>query len=422
MNTAIVGVNWGDEGKGRMVDLLSGEYDYVVRYQGGNNAGHTVVNDKGEFKLNLLPSGIFRENTINVMGSGMVVDLKHLYNEIADLRSKGIVITPENLKVSDKAVICMPYHVVQDGLEEGRLGDMKYGSTQRGIAPVYGDKYLKKTMKMGDIIDGIDYSERLKSLVDYKNMIFKAYGAEEISYDEMKEWLEKYGSFAGQFVTDTGKVLREAEKQGKKILFEAQLGALRDVDYGIYPFTSSSNSIAAYAPIGCGAPSLKVDSVVGIVKAYSSCVGEGAFVSEMFGEEAETLRKAGGEYGAATGRPRRVGAFDIPATRYGVQVQGATEIALTKIDVLSIFDKIPVCTKYELNGKIIEDFPYPGLADACKSVIEYVPGWKCDISHARKWDDLPKEAQDYINLIEENIGCKITYVSVGAKREEYLVK
>ena len=249
MNTAIVGVNWGDEGKGRMVDLLSGEYDYVVRYQGGNNAGHTVVNDKGEFKLNLLPSGIFRENTVNVMGSGMVVDLKHLYNEISDLRSKGIVITPENLKISDKAVICMPYHVLQDGLEEGRLGDMKYGSTQRGIAPVYGDKYLKKTMKMGDLISGIDYSARLRSLVEYKNMIFKAYGAEEISYDEMKEWLEKYASFVAPFVTDTGKVLREADKQGKKILFEAQLGALRDVDYGIYPFTSSSNSIAAYAEL-----------------------------------------------------------------------------------------------------------------------------------------------------------------------------
>ncbi len=422
MNTAIVGVNWGDEGKGRMVDLLSGEYDYVVRYQGGNNAGHTVVNDKGEFKLNLLPSGIFRENTVNVMGSGMVIDLKHLCNEIGNLRSKGIKITSENLKISDKAVICMPYHVTQDGLEEGRLGDMKFGSTQRGIAPVYGDKYLKKTMKMGDLISGVDYSERLKGLVDYKNMIFKAYGADEIDFEEMKKWLEEYGSFAAEFITDTGKVLMDADRAGKKILFEAQLGALRDIDFGIYPFTSSSNSIAAYAPIGCGAPSLKVDSVVGIVKAYSSCVGEGAFVSELFGDEAKTLRDAGGEYGAATGRPRRVGAFDIPATKYGVEVQGATEIALTKIDVLSIYDKIPVCTKYELRGEVIDYFPYPSLADECKPIIEYMPGWKCDISSARKWEDLPIEAQNYINMIEENIGCKITYVSVGAKREEYLVK
>lgn len=421
MKTAIVGINWGDEGKGRMVDLLSSEYDYVVRYQGGNNAGHTVMNERGEFILNLLPSGILREGVVNVMGSGMVIDLAHLAHEIDTLKQKGISVTPDNLKISDKATICAPYHVSQDCLEEERLADKKYGSTRRGIAPVYGDKYMKKTLRMGDLTDGISFKERLYDILEFKNMQFKVYNS-AINAEEIFAWFNKYASIFAPFVTDTGKVLYDAEKQGKNILFEAQLGALRDIDYGIFPFTTSSNTLASYAPIGSGAPSLTLDSIVGVVKAYSSCVGEGPFTVEMFGEEAEKLRKAGGEYGAATGRPRRVGAFDIPATKYGIRVQGATEIALTKIDVLSEYDEIPVCTGYELNGKVYDEFPFSGYLDDCKPVIEYVEGWKSDISGARSWEDLPKKAQDYILIIERNVGCKIKYVSVGAHREQYLIK
>ncbi len=421
MNTAIVGINWGDEGKGRMVDLLSIDYDYVVRYQGGNNAGHTVMNERGEFILNLLPSGILREGVVNVMGSGMVINLEHLEKEIALLRDKGVKITPDNLKISDKATICAPYHVQQDCLEEDRLKDKKFGSTRRGISPVYGDKYMKKTLRMGDLADGVSFEERLNDILEFKNMFFKVYD-KQIDTDEIKKWFKKYAEMFAPFVTDTGKILYQADSMNKNILFEAQLGALKDIDYGIFPFTTSSNTIASYAPIGSGAPALKLDSVVGVVKAYSSCVGEGPFAVEMFGEEADKLRKAGGEYGAATGRPRRVGAFDIPATKYGVQVQGATQIALTKIDVLSDYDKIPICTGYELNGVVYDEFPYSGYLDECKPVIEYINGWKEDISNVRSWEDLPQAAKDYILIIERNIGCNIKYISVGAHREQYLVK
>ena len=294
MNTAVVGINWGDEGKGRMVDLMSERYDVVVRYQGGNNAGHTVVNPRGKFILNLLPSGILRPEVVCVMGSGMVVDLRHLHDEIERLRAQGIVITPDNLKISDRATICMPYHVMQDCLEEDRLKDKKFGSTRRGIAPVYADKYMKKTLRTGDLIYKNNINERLSDLVEWKNITFGGYG-EKISSEETEEWLRVYGEFAKPFVCDTSEYLLSAQKSGKNIMFEAQLGALRDIDFGIYPMTSSSNTIAAYAPIGSGVPSIKLDVVLGIVKAYSSCVGEGWFVSELFGDEAKKLRDAGGE-------------------------------------------------------------------------------------------------------------------------------
>ena len=422
MLTSIVGINWGDEGKGRMVDLLSEEYDIVCRYQGGNNAGHTVVNDRGKFILNLLPSGILRENVVNVMGNGMVIDLEHLHHELQRLRDGGIIITPANLKISDKAVICMPYHRLLDCLEEDRLGDAKYGSTRRGISPVYGDKYMKKALRMGDLLHRDIYTAILENLVAYKNLtIQNVYGSEPVSYEEMLQWLDTYAAEFKDYITDVSLYLNQAEQEGKKIMFEAQLGALRDIDFGIYPYTSSSSTIAAYAPVGAGVPNLKLDHVIGIMKAYSSCVGEGPFTCELFGAEAEALREAGGEYGAATGRPRRVGPFDAVASRYGIRIQGCTEIALTKLDVLSYLEEIPICIHYELDGKIIDEFPYPALLTKAKPVIETVKGWHCDISKCRTKEDLPKEALDYVRRLEQLAGCHIKYVSVGVERDAYII-
>ncbi len=421
MLTAIVGINWGDEGKGRMVDLLASEYDIVVRYQGGNNAGHTVVNHLGKFILNLLPSGILRPEVTNIMGNGMVIDIEHLHNEMGRLTSAGVKITPENLKISDKAIICMPYHVILDGLEEDRLGDAKYGSTRRGIAPVYSDKYMKKGIRMGDLLYPESLKKRLKGIVDWKNLTVEGvYNAPKIEYEDMIDWLDKYSKDIKDFICDTGIYLNEAAKENKKIMFEAQLGALRDIDFGIYPFTSSSSTIASYAPIGSGVPNLKLSNTIGIMKAYSTCVGEGPFTAEMFGDEAERLRKEGFEYGAATGRPRRVGPFDVVASRYGVRVQGANELALTKLDVLSYMDKVPVCTGYEINGQVVNEFPFGELLDNAKPVVEYLDGWKCDVSKCRKVSELPKEAIDYIKYIEKAVDCRIKYVSVGPEREDYV--
>ncbi len=421
MLTAIVGINWGDEGKGRMVDLLASEYDIVVRYQGGNNAGHTVVNHLGKFILNLLPSGILRPEVTNIMGNGMVIDIEHLHNEMGRLTSAGVKITPENLKISDKAIICMPYHVILDGLEEDRLGDAKYGSTRRGIAPVYSDKYMKKGIRMGDLLYPESLKKRLKGIVDWKNLTVEGvYNAPKIEYEDMIDWLDKYSKDIKDFICDTGIYLNEAAKANKKIMFEAQLGALRDIDFGIYPFTSSSSTIASYAPIGSGVPNLKLSDTIGIMKAYSTCVGEGPFTAEMFGDEAERLRKEGFEYGAATGRPRRVGPFDVVASRYGVRVQGANELALTKLDVLSYMDKVPVCTGYEINGQVVNEFPFGELLDNAKPVVEYLDGWKCDVSKCRKVSELPKEAIDYIKYIEKAVDCRIKYVSVGPEREDYV--
>ena len=449
MLTSIVGINWGDEGKGRMVDLLSEKQDIVCRYQGGNNAGHTVVNERGKFILNLLPSGILRPEIVNIMGNGMVIDLKHLYNEIGRLVSAGIEITPKNLKISDRACITLPYSVIFDRLEEWRLADKAYGSTGRGIAPAYGDKYMKKSVRMGDLFYPEAMKNTLRGLVDYKNLIVKSlYGellrdeekarfklgkdsADESYYDQFFKdglldfdaivaWLDKYGGFFKDYVVDTGVYLTDAVANGKRVMFEAQLGALRDIDFGIYPFTSSSSTIASYGPIGAGIPGVRLDYTLGIMKAYSSCVGAGPFTVEMFGDEADALRKAGGEFGAATGRPRRVGAFDVVASKYGCRVQGADEIAFTKLDILSYMDKIPVCVAYDIDGRLTTDFPVGEALNIAKPVYEYLPGWKCDISGCRKVSDLPKEALDYILWCEKAVGCKIRYVSVGAEREAYI--
>lgn len=420
MLTSICGINWGDEGKGRMVDLLSSEYDIVCRYQGGNNAGHTVVNPKGKFILNLLPSGILREEVVNVLGCGMVIDLKHLCGEIERLREGGIKITPENLKISDKAVITMPYNILQDVMEEDRLQKATgkpYGSTRRGIAPVYADKYMKKAFRMGELLNMQLMFKRVPDIVAWKNLVVTAYGFDPVTVESVKDYLSTYGEPLKEFIIDTGLYLDKAHKEGKKIMFEAQLGALRDIDYGIVPYTSSSSTIAAYAPIGAGVPHLKLDKSIGIMKAYSTCVGAGPFTCEYFGEEAERLREAGGEYGAATGRPRRVGPFDAVASRYGIRCQGADEIALTKLDVLDGYEEIEVCTAYKLHGEEITDFPFTDVLDYCKPVFKKVKGWHCDITKCRSKEELPKEALDYIALIEELCGCRIRYVSVGAERD-----
>lgn len=421
MLTSIVGINWGDEGKGRMVDLLSEQQDIVVRYQGGNNAGHTVINERGKFVLNLLPSGILRPEVVCVMGNGMAIDLAHLDKEAAKLRGAGVEISPANLKISDRAILTLPYHVELDCLEEDRLAGKKYGSTRRGIAPVYGDKYLKKAIRAGDLLDPEYLAERLSGIVEYKSLMVEGmYHAEPISYEETYAWLMKYAAIFKDYIVDTGVYLTDAVKAGKRIMFEAQLGALRDIDFGIYPYTSSSSTIAAYAPIGAGIPGVKLDNVVGIMKAYSTCVGEGPFTCEWFGEEAEALRKAGGEYGAATGRPRRVGPFDVVASRYGCRVQGADEIALTKTDILSYMKKIPICVAYDIDGKRTTDFPVGKALNDAKPVIEYVDGWNCDISGCRTVADLPKQVIDYVHTIEKLVDCKIKYVSVGAEREAYV--
>ena len=423
MLTSICGINWGDEGKGRMVDLLSEDYDIVCRYQGGNNAGHTVINERGKFILNLLPSGILREGVVNVLGNGMVVDIKHLTEEAGRLRAQGIKITPENLRISDKAVITMPYHVLMDCLEEERLADKKFGSTRRGIAPVYADKYMKKAFRIGELLHPERMYARVKDIVEWKNLtVEKGYGHAPITAEEVIDYLKTYGEPLKDYICDVGLYLNEAHKAGKRIMFEAQLGALRDIDFGIYPYTSSSSTIAAYAPIGAGVPNLKLDKSVGIMKAYSTCVGEGPFTAEYFGEKAEQLRAAGGEYGAATGRPRRVGPFDVVASRYGIRCQGSDEIALTKLDVLSEFEELEICTAYELNGKIIHEFPFTDALDLCKPVFETVRGWHCDITSCRKFEDLPKAAQDYVLLLEKLCECNIKYISVGAEREQIIVR
>ncbi len=422
-NCAIVGINWGDEGKGRMVDLLTQDYDVVIRYQGGGNAGHTVVNEFGKFALHLLPSGIFRPGVVNILGNGVALDPENLWVEVEDIRSKGVAITPDNLKISDRASLLLPWHRELDGLEEARLADKKYGSTKQGIAPFYSDKFQKKTIQAGELLYPEHLKEHLADILEWKNLILqKVYGAKGYTMDEMLAWFENYGKKIRPFVCNTTAYLRDAQREGKRLLFEAQLGSLRDLDYGIYPYTTSSNPIASYAPVGSGLPAAKLDKIVGVVKAYSSCVGEGPFTCEWFGEEAEKLREAGGEYGAKTGRPRRVGPIDLVATRYGVECQGATDIALTKLDVLSYMDEIPICAHYELNGQRTDEFPFPAVLADAKPVVETVPGWKCDISGVRKWEDLPKEAQDYVLLVEKAIGCPITYVSVGPERDSIILR
>ena len=422
-NCAIVGINWGDEGKGRMVDLLTQDYDIVVRFQGGGNAGHTVKNEQGTFALHLLPSGIFRDGVMNILGNGVALDPESLISEISDLKEKGVEISPDNLMISDRASLLLPWHRDLDELEEQRLKDKKYGSTKQGIAPFYSDKYQKKTVMAGEIFYPERLRNHLRDLMEWKDLtLTEVYGHEPYTMDMLDRWIDESLEKIRPYIKNTGKYLKDAQADGKKILFEAQLGSLRDLDYGIYPYTTSSNTMAAFAPIGSGLPSARIDTTLGVVKAYSTCVGEGPFVCEMFGDEAEKLREAGHEYGAKTGRPRRVGPIDIVATRYGVGVQAATEIALTKLDVLSYMDEIPVCVKYELDGKEIDEFPFPLSLFDSKPVIIYMKGWKKDISSVRNYEDLPEEARAYVEFIEKQIGCPITYISVGPERDSIILR
>ena len=422
-NCAIVGINWGDEGKGRMVDFLTEYFDIVVRYQGGGNAGHTVINDKGKFALHLLPSGIVRDGTVNVLGNGVALDPENLWKEIQELRERGIEITPHNLLVSERASLLLPWHRDLDELEELRLSDKRYGSTRQGIAPFYSDKYQKKTVLAGELRNKEALKTHLYDLLEWKNLVLtQVYGADPYTFEMLEIWLQEFCEPLLPFICDTGAYLQKAQMEQKRILFEAQLGALRDLDYGIYPYTTSSNTLAAYAPIGSGLPTAKIDEVIGVVKAYSTCVGEGPFVCELFGEDGKRLRETGAEYGAKTGRPRRVGPIDLVATRYGVALQGATQIALTKLDVLSYMDYIPVCVRYRLDGTETDFFPFPGDLSRAEPVIEYLDGWHCDISGIRHWDDLPIAAQRYVTYLEDAIHCPVRFISVGAERSSIIIK
>lgn len=429
MLTAVTGINWGDEGKGRVIDLLAEHADIVVRYQGGNNAGHTVVTDQGKFVLNLLPSGILHPDVVCVLGDGMVVDLEHLSHEISQIQDKGISVNPEHLKLSKRATISMPWHKIQDELEENRLArtGSAFGSTRRGIAYAYSDKYRKKTIRLGDLLhlDEENIKARLKTMLDAKNLeLAGCYHQEPMSYPALLSWCEKHAQQFAPYITDTGDYLNTALRADKKVVLEAQLGAMRDIDYGIFPYTSSSSTISAYGPIGAGIPGQALDHVVGVLKAYSTCVGAGPFVAEKAMSEAwqEKLRQSGGEYGAATGRPRRVGPFDAVASRYGLKCQNADIIALTKLDVLCPMKEIPVITGYKKDNIQMEEFdPMENLEDYTP-VIEMMPGWNSDISACRSYNELPDNAKSYIEKLEQLLHHQIQFISVGAERNQYLTK
>lgn len=417
----IVGANWGDEGKGRMVDYFAQDADFVVRYQGGSNAGHTVVNEYGEFKLHLIPSGVFSKKTTNILGPGMVIDLEALVNEIEDLKNQGIV---PNILVSDRATICFPYHRLEDIWEEERLGKNAYGSTRRGIAPAYGDRTLKKAILIGELLYPDKLKEHLSKIVEWKLLIAKGvYGKENpFTFEEIWEWTQHWGSKIIPYINDTTKILKDAVRTGKKILFEAQLGTLRDLYYGIYPYTTSSCTLASFAPIGGGLFGVKPDRIIAVVKAFSTCVGEGPFVTLMEPEDANQLREVAKEYGAATGRPRTIGHFDAVATKYGVMIQGATEIALTKLDSLTGRKTLKICTAYEYRGQRIEDFPINPVLEECKPVYIELPGWTDNINRIRNFDDLPENAKNYVLEIEKRVNCPIKYISVGPERNSLIIR
>lgn len=416
---AIVGANWGDEGKGKMTDLIAVEADYVVRFQGGSNAGHTVINDFGKFALHLLPSGVFYPHVMNVLGPGVALDLAALVKEIDSLVSRGV--PAPNVCVSERAQVVMPYHALLDRLEEGRLGDRKFGSTRSGIAPFYSDKYLKIGVQVADLYDEARLVDRLEAALTPKNVLFRAlYDHDPIDAKVLAAELRPLADQVRPYVCDTTRVLHEGLKAGKRVLLEGQLGALRDPDHGIYPFSTSSSTLAGFATVGGGVPPSSIERVIAVAKAYSSCVGAGPFVTELLGADGDELRERGGdagEYGATTGRPRRMGWFDAVATRYGCRVQGATEVALTLLDVLGFRDEIPLCNAYEIDGEKVIDFPTNARLERAKPVYETLPGWKCDISGIREYSALPKEAQAYVERVEELIEVPIRSISVGPRRD-----
>ena len=424
MVKAIVGGNWGDEGKGKITDLLAEDADIVVRFQGGANAGHTIINDYGKFALHILPSGVFRKGVTNVIGQGVALNLDNLFAELENLEKNGV--PKPDIRVSDRAQVVMPYHILFDELEEKRLGKNSYGSTKSGIAPFYADKAMKIGVQVCELFDDETLKARLEKVVEIKNAtLVSLYGAEKLDAEKIFEKMVSYREKLEPMVEDVARFLNNAIADGKTFLLEGQLGTLKDTDNGIYPFVTSSSPLAGFAAVGAGIPPYEIKKIYTVVKSYSSAVGAGAFVSEIFGDEAEDLRKRGGdkgEYGATTGRPRRMGWFDCVATKYGCMLQGTTDVVLSLIDVLGYLDKIPVCVAYDIDGKITTDFPNTPKLNRAKPVFEYLDGWKCDIRGAKNYDELPENARKYIEFVEEHIGRKITMVSTGPTRNDFILR
>ena len=424
MVTAIVGANWGDEGKGKITDMLGEESDIIVRFQGGSNAGHTIINDYGKFALHLLPSGVFYDHTTSIIGNGVALNIPYLFNEINELTKRGV--PQPKILVSDRAQILMPYHIAFDEYEEERLGKKSFGSTKSGIAPFYSDKYAKIGIQVSELFQDDDaLKEKIERICVQKNVILKhLYNKPELDQAEILDTLHQYRDMVAPYVCDVSAFLRKAIKEGKNVLLEGQLGSLEDPDHGIYPMVTSSSTLAAYGAIGAGIPPYEIKRIVTVVKAYSSAVGAGEFVSEILDEEeADKLRKHGGdggEYGATTGRPRRMGWFDAVATRYGCEIQGATEVVLTVLDCLGYLKEIPVCVGYEIDGEVVKDFPVTTKLAKAKPVYKVLPGWNCDIGGIKEYDKLPKECRDYIEFIEKEIGVPIKMVSNGPKRHDII--
>lgn len=424
MVRAIVGANWGDEGKGKITDMLGEKSDIIVRFQGGSNAGHTIINEYGKFALHLLPSGVFYQHTTCVIGNGVALNIPYLQKEIDDIVSQGV--PKPNILVSDRAQILMPYHIDFDAYEEERLGGKAFGSTKSGIAPFYSDKYAKIGFQVSELFDEETLKEKVARVTEQKNIMLEhMYHKPLINPDELLETLHEYRDIVKLYVCDVSLYLNNAIKEGKTILLEGQLGTLKDPDFGIYPMVTSSSTLASYGAIGAGIPCYEIKDIITVVKAYSSAVGAGEFVSEIFGEEADELRRRGGdggEFGATTGRPRRMGWFDCVASRYGVRMQGATEVALTVLDVLGYLDEIPVCVGYEIDGEVTKDFPVTAQLKKAKPVYETLPGWKEDIRGITEYDKLPENCRKYIEFIEKELGVPVTMVSNGPKREEIIYR
>ncbi len=424
MVKAVVGANWGDEGKGKITDTLAKEADIIVRFQGGANAGHTIVNDYGKFALHTLPSGVFYNHTTSIIGNGVALNIPLLFKEVQDIVSKGV---PEpKILVSDRAQIVMPYHILFDQYEEERLGKNSFGSTKSGIAPFYSDKYAKIGFQVSELFDDELLKTKVARVCETKNVLLEhLYHKPPIDQEELLATLHEYRDMVKPFVCDVSLYLHNALKEGKEILLEGQLGTLKDPDHGIYPMVTSSSTLAAYGAIGAGVPPYEIKKVITVCKAYSSAVGAGAFVSEIFGDEADELRRRGGdggEFGATTGRPRRMGWFDCVASKYGCRLQGTTDVAFTVLDVLGYLDEIPVCTAYEIDGKQTTEFPTTALLEKAKPVIEKLPGWKCEIRGIKKYEDLPENCRKYIEFVEERIGYPITMVSNGPGREDIIYR
>ena len=424
MVRAIVGANWGDEGKGKITDMLAQESDIVIRFQGGANAGHTIVNHYGKFALHTLPSGVFYDHTTSIIGNGVALDVPKFFNEVNDVTSKGVPMP--KILISDRAQIVMPYHILFDQYEEERLGKASFGSTKSGIAPFYSDKYAKIGFQVQELFHEDTLKAKIARVLETKNVLLEhLYHKPPIDADELFKTLMEYREMLAPYVCDVSAFLWKSIKEGKNILLEGQLGSLKDPDHGIYPMVTSSSTLAAYGAIGAGLPPYEIKQIVTVVKAYSSAVGAGAFVSEIFGDEADELRRRGGdggEFGATTGRPRRMGWFDCVATKYGCRIQGTTDVAFTVLDVLGYLDKIPVCVGYEYEGKMLDDFPTTQILEKCKPVIEVLDGWKTDIRGIRNYDDLPENCKAYIDFVEKKIGFPITMVSNGPSREDIIYR